>query len=101
LLQAIATASGYNNSAVAGGTYTITSGTSINYGAGFSASGLTLNGKSTINGTRLRLTDGGGTEAASALFTAPPNGSNFTTDSNLKLTKPNADEITCPYVVGL
>jgi hypothetical protein len=94
LLQAIATASGYNNSAVAGGTYTITSGTSINYGAGFSASGLTLNGKSTINGTRLRLADGGGTEAASAFFTTPINVSNFTTDFSLQLTNPNADGMT-------
>jgi len=94
LLQAMATANGYNNSAVASGTYTITSGSGINYGAGFTASGLTLNGIATINGTRLRLTDGGGTEAGSAFFTTPINIQSFTTDFSFQLTNPNADGMT-------
>jgi hypothetical protein len=94
LLQAIATASGYNNSAVASGSYTITSGSGINYGAGFTASGLTLNGTSAINGTRLTLTNGGGTQAGSAFFTTPINIQNFVTDFNFQLTNPNADGMT-------
>jgi hypothetical protein len=94
LLQAIATANGFKNSAVASGTYTITSGSGINYGSGFTSSGVTLNGSSTINGTRLRLTDGGGTEAGSAFFTTPINVTNFTTDFSFQLTNPNADGMT-------
>ena len=62
-IKAIAVATGFNNSAVASGLYTISSGGGINYGAGFTATGLTLNGKSIINGTRLRLTDGGSNES--------------------------------------
>jgi Chitobiase/beta-hexosaminidase C-terminal domain/Legume lectin domain len=93
-IKAIAVATGYNNSAVASGTYTINSGGGINYGAGFTASGLTLNGKSTINGTRLRLTDGGATEASSAFFTTPVTISTFTTDFSFQLTTPNADGMT-------
>lgn len=94
LLQAIATATGYNNSAVAGGTYTITSGSGINYGAGFTASGLTLNGTSVLTGTRLTLTNGGGTQAGSAFVTAPINIQNFVTDFSIQLTNPNADGMT-------
>ena len=94
LLQAMATATGYKNSAVASGTYTITSGSGINYGAGFTTSGLTLNGTSAINGTRLTLTNGGGNQAASAFFTTPINVQNFTTDFNFQLTNPGADGMT-------
>jgi hypothetical protein len=94
LLQAIATASGYNNSGVASGTYTVTSGSGINYGAGFTASGLTLNGTAAINGTRLTLTNGGATQAGSAFFTTPINIQNFVTDFSFQLTNPNADGMT-------
>ena len=94
LLQAIATAPGDKNSAVASGTYTITSGTGINYGAGFTASGLTLNGIAAINGTRLTLTNGGATEAGSAFVTTPINIQNFITDFAFQLTNPNADGMT-------
>jgi hypothetical protein len=93
-LQAIATANGFNSSAVAGGTYSIVSGTGINYGNGFTSSGLTLNGTATINGTRLRLTDGGANEAASAFFTTPINVQNFTTDFSFQLSNPGADGMT-------
>ena len=93
-LQAMATATGYTNSAVASGTYTITSGGGINYGAGFTTSGLTLNGTSAINGTRLTLTNGGGTQAGSAFVTTPINIQNFVTDFSIQLTNPNADGMT-------
>ena len=90
LLQAIATAPGFNNSPVASGTYTIGSGTGINYGAGFTATGLTLNGTTAINGTRLTLTNGGTNQAGSAFVTAPIGVQSFTTDFSFQLTNPNA-----------
>jgi len=92
-LQAIAVANG-QNSAIASGTYSIVSGTGINFGGGFSNTGLTLNGKATINGSRLRLTDGGTTEAASAFYNALIGIQNFTTDFSFQLTNPSADGIT-------
>ncbi|HXY14238.1 MAG TPA: chitobiase/beta-hexosaminidase C-terminal domain-containing protein [Terriglobales bacterium] len=95
-LKAIATATGYNPSAVASGTYTITAGGSgINYGSGFTSStGLTLNGTAKLNGTRLRLTDGGGSEAGSAFVSSPINIQNFTTDFSFQLSSASADGIT-------
>ena len=94
-LSAIATAAGFNPSAVISGTYTITSGGgSINYGSGFTASGLTFNGFAKLNGTRLRLTDGKANEAASAFATAAINVQTFTTDFSFQLTNPNADGFT-------
>ena len=94
-VKAIAAAAGFNNSAVAGGTYTISSGSSgINYGSGFSATGLALNGSAALSGTRLRLTNGGGTEAGSAFFTTPVNVTNFTNDFSFQMTTAVADGMT-------
>jgi Legume lectin domain/Chitobiase/beta-hexosaminidase C-terminal domain len=92
-IEAIAVASGYNNSAVASGTYTIstTGNSSVNYGSGFSSTGLALNGFAKLNGTRLRLTDGGSTEAGSGFYTTPLNMQSFTTDFSFQLTNPGAD----------
>jgi hypothetical protein len=94
LLQAIAVAPGYNNSTVASGTYTIVSGTGINYGSGFTNSGLTLNGSAVLAGTRLRLTDTGVNEAGSAYYSTPINVQNFTTDFSFQLTSASADGMT-------
>ena len=94
-LKAIATASGYNPSAIASGLYTIDPGaTGINYGAGFTATGLTFNGSAKLNGTRLRLTDGGGTEAGSAFISTPINIQSFTTDYSFQLSNASADGFT-------
>ncbi|MGC1644581.1 MAG: chitobiase/beta-hexosaminidase C-terminal domain-containing protein, partial [Candidatus Sulfotelmatobacter sp.] len=91
-IKAIAVANGYNNSGVASGTYTITAGNAnVNYGTGFSSTGLAMNGFAKLNGTRLRLTDGGATEAGSGFYTTPLNVQSFTTDFSFQLTNPNAD----------
>ena len=63
----------------------------VNYGPGFSSTGLALNGFAKLNGTRLRLTDGGATEAGSGFYTTPLNVQSFTTDFSFQLTNPNAD----------
>lgn len=94
-IKAIAAAAGFNNSALAGGTYTISSGSGgINYGGGFSTTGLALNGSAALSGTRLRLTNGGGTEAGSAFFTTPVNVTNFTNDFSFQMTTAQADGMT-------
>jgi len=95
-IKAIAVASGYNNSAVASGTYVIntTGSPYVNYGPGFSSTGLALNGFAKLNGTRLRLTDGGATEAGSGFYTTPLTVQSFTTDFSFQLTNPNADGMT-------
>jgi len=94
-IKAIAVATGYNNSAVASGTYTISANGNpyVNYASGFSSTGLALNGSAKLNGSRLRLTDGGGTEAGSGFYTTPLNIQSFTTDFSFQLTNPNADGI--------
>jgi hypothetical protein len=98
-LQAIATATNLTNSPVAIGTYTIDIGgvTSINFGSGFSAGGMVMNGSAKLNGSRLRLTDGGGTEAASAWYNVQANVQTFTTDFSFQITpgsNPTADGFT-------
>ncbi len=91
-INAIAVASGYNNSAPASGMYTIISGTTpINYGSGFTGTGLQLNGKATVSGTRLRLTDGGANEASSAFFSTGVNVQSFSTSFSFQLTSASAD----------
>lgn len=94
-IRAIAVASGYTNSAAASATYAIDPGaTGINYGAGLSATGLTLNGSAAMNGTRLRLTNGGTNEAASAWSSTPINVQTFTTDFSFQLSSAAADGFT-------
>lgn len=94
VLEAIAVANGFSNSAVTSGTYSIVSGTGINYGSGFTSTGLTLNGNAILNGNRLRLTNGGTFQAASAFYNSLIGIQNFTTDFSFQLTSPNADGIT-------
>src|SRR5260370_7109935 len=88
-------AAGFSQSTVASASYTITSGnTTINLGGGFTAGAVVLNGKSALNGTRLRLTDGGTNEAASAWYGSQVNIQHFTTNFSFQIsggTKPQAD----------
>jgi hypothetical protein len=96
-VKAIAAATNFSQSATATSVITIQSGgggTTINFGSGFTASGLQLNGRTKLNGTRLELTDGGQSEASSAWFTTPVNVQSFTTDFSFQLTNPNADGMT-------
>ena len=65
-----------------------------NYPSGFTAAGLTLNGGASINGTRLRLTDGKSNEARSAFFTTKVNVQAFTNDFSFQLTSATADGFT-------
>jgi hypothetical protein len=95
-VKAIATAAGFTQSATATSIITMQSGgsTPVNYSSGFTAAGLASNGRTKLNGTRLRLTDGGAGEASSAWFTTPVNVQTFTTDFSFQLTNPNADGMT-------
>jgi hypothetical protein len=65
-----------------------------NYPAGFDSVGLTRNGGSSFNGTRLRLTDGNANEARSAFYNYPVNIQQFETSFNFQLTNPNSDGFT-------
>jgi hypothetical protein len=94
-VKAIATAPNFTQSGTATSVITIQSGsTAINFASGFTAAGLQSNGRTRLNGTRLRLTDGGQSEASSAWFTTPVNVQSFTTDFSFQLTNPNADGMT-------
>ncbi len=68
---------------------------SPNFAGGFaSTSGLQLNGSARVSGSRLRLTDGAGGEAASAFTTSSVDASQFATSFTFQLTNPGADGIT-------
>jgi len=60
---------------------------------GFTATGLHLNGRATLSGTRLRLTSAT-RQAGSAFFTTPLSVASFTTDFRFQLTSPAADGLT-------
>ena len=91
-IKAIATASGLSNSATATATYAIQA--TPGYGSGLGSAGLTLNGSAAINGTRLRLTDGGPGETRSAFFNTPVGVQSFTNDFSFQLTSATADGFT-------
>ncbi len=95
-LRAVAVAAGMSQSLVSTALYTIpaASSTGPDYPNGFTGTDLTFNGTTTLNGTRLRLTDGNGGEAGSAFFNTPVNAQFFTSDFTFQLTDPAADGIT-------
>jgi hypothetical protein len=95
ILKAMATASGFNPSGVASGTFIIDSGaTGTNYGSGFTSAGLTFNGAAQLHGTRLRLTDTGKYETGSAFTSTPIGVQSFTTDFSFQLSSAFADGFT-------
>src|SRR5262249_22319476 len=55
-IRAIAAASGFSNSAVATGLYTI-GNTSIGFASGFTAGSMVFNGSAALNATKLQVTD--------------------------------------------
>jgi Chitobiase/beta-hexosaminidase C-terminal domain/Legume lectin domain/Abnormal spindle-like microcephaly-assoc'd, ASPM-SPD-2-Hydin len=62
--------------------------------AGFTAGTMLLNGHAILNGTRLRLTDGGTNEASSAWYNTPMNIQQFTANFSFQITggtSPTAD----------
>src|SRR5205823_1029953 len=73
---------------------TPTASTVINYSSGFTSTGLQLNGSTKLNGTRLRLTDGGTNEASSAFYTTPVNVQSFTTNFSFQMTSATANGMT-------
>jgi hypothetical protein len=75
---------------------TASSGSSnVNFGSGFSASGMQFNGHAKLDGTKLLLTDTTSqNQAASAFFNALVNVQSFTTSFSFQLTNPAADGIT-------
>ena len=97
-IQAIAVESGYNNSGVTGGTYTIGTPPAINFSNGFaSAKGLTLNGSAVnTDDSRLQLTTGKQHQAGSVFWSSRVNVQAFVTDFTFQLsgTAPLADGIT-------
>jgi hypothetical protein len=98
-IKALAVASGYSNSSVSSGSYTIGSNGSstVNLGAGFTAAAMALNGSATLSGTRLRLTDGGASEAGAAWYITPVNLQQFTTNFSFQISpgsSPTADGFT-------
>jgi hypothetical protein len=65
------------------------------FSTGFAqANGLSLNNGAAINGSRLRLTDGGNYEARSVFATTPVQLQSFTNDFSFQLTNANADGFT-------
>jgi hypothetical protein len=95
ILKAMGTASGFNPSGVASGTFIIDAGaTGTNYGSGFTSAGLTFNGAAQLNGTRLRLTDTGKYETGSAFISTPIGIQNFATDFSFQLSSASAEGFT-------
>lgn len=85
--QSRSIASGFFASSVASAAYTISSGGagSINFGNGFAAGGMIFNATAALNGSRVRLTDGGTFEAASAWYGSQVSVSSFTNNFNFQL----------------
>jgi hypothetical protein len=98
-VQAIATKTGFTTSSTAVSVITINTGGGstggVNFGSGFSTTGLQFNGHTKLDGTHLQLTDTTAeNESASAFWTTPVNIQTFTNDFTFQLTTPNADGFT-------
>jgi hypothetical protein len=96
-LKAIAIETGYANSPVAIGIYTISSGstTYINYPSnGFTAGNLSLNYGAAVTSGLLQLTNGGASQNRSAWFINPVPVNAFTTDFTFQQLNASADGMT-------
>jgi Chitobiase/beta-hexosaminidase C-terminal domain/Legume lectin domain len=99
-INAIGTATGFTNSAVASSSYIISTGGScgsgINFNLGFANAPacMTFNGSTGLDDTRLQLTNGGLNQAGSAFFNTPVDITKFTTDFTFQLSNAGADGIT-------
>ena len=98
-LKAMATATTLTNSYVSSGLYTIAPNATnpIDFSGGFTSTGMSFVGKTRLSGTRLRLTDGGTTEASTAWYNTQVNVQSFATDfsfQQLPGTTPEADGLT-------
>ena len=74
--------------------WTFASQGAINYRSGFRLEGLSLNRNAVLNGARLRLTDGGTGETASAWYTTKLNVQSFAQQFSFQITNPEGDGIT-------
>ncbi|HLH27549.1 MAG TPA: hypothetical protein VKW77_01460, partial [Acidimicrobiales bacterium] len=86
--------SGYSNTATVTTPKAILGGFDLSGGFGLAGSQLFFNGSASISGSRLRLTDGGLGEAASAYWQAPLDIVKFNTAFSFQLTNPQADGFT-------
>ncbi|HEX4770402.1 MAG TPA: chitobiase/beta-hexosaminidase C-terminal domain-containing protein, partial [Bryobacteraceae bacterium] len=96
-INAIATATGQQNSPTSTANYSIQlGGTGINFGNGFStaATSMQFNGSTGLDDSRLQLTNGGAKEAGSAFYNTPVSIQNFTNDFAFQLSNPNGDGMT-------
>ena len=82
--------------------------TAINFGSGFTTTGMQFNGHTKLNGTRLQLTDKvSANEVASAFWITPVNVQAFESNFTFQLTQPVADGFTFtlqglgPTAIGL
>lgn len=74
-------------------TFGATTATTQNFNAssGFTGAGITLNGNAALRGSKIRLTDGGQSEAGSVWASSPVNIGQFSTEFQFQITNPDAD----------
>ncbi len=94
-INAIAIDPKLTNSDIAAASYVIEAGGSqINFPNGFSTpTGLTFNGTTAVDDTRLQLTDGGLEEAGSVFWNTPINVQAFTTNFSFQLSSPTPTQM--------
>ncbi len=94
-INAIAIDPNLTNSDIASAAYVILAGgTQINFPNGFSTpTGLTFNGTTAVDDTRLQLTDGNLNEAGSVFWNTPINVQAFTTNFSFQLSSPTPTQM--------